>query len=316
MRNLFIGLLLLVVGPELIAQNYSSQDPAYITAVSNGERNLLAENYDSCLVYYAEAFQIRQTSVLSTLRAAACAHAAGRSELRDVYLDTAFTLNASNSQGIYKRYEEFDFLRGTEFENLIDARFLAAYPDYDAELAAELAEIRETDQRERRQMRAVSQEHGFQSAQMDSLWKLQSYSDSVNTARIIEIFEERGYPGASIVGDQANAAFLVIQHADLEIQEKYFDLITGAADDGEVPWRSVALLVDRVRMRQGKAQKYGSQVRRDSVTNAYYFAPIENPTKIDSIRATVGLGPLQDYADNWNFTWDPEQHLARRKQDD
>ena len=36
---------------------------------------------------------------------------------------------------------------------------------------------------------------------------------------------------------------------------------------------------------------------------------MENPYQIDSIRATVGLGPIQDYADNWNFTYDVEEHL-------
>ena len=138
------------------------------------------------------------------------------------------------------------------------------------------------------------------------------HSDSVNTSRIEQIIEEYGYPGKSIVGDQqSGTAFLVIQHADLAIQEKYLPIITEAADKGEVRWSSVALLVDRVRMRQGHKQIYGSQVSRDPETGEHYFAPIENPYKIDSIRAAVGLGPIQEYGQNWNIDWDPKKHSER-----
>ena len=71
------------------------------------------------------------------------------------------------------------------------------------------------------------------------------------------------------------------------------------------------MLVDRVYMRRGGKQVYGSQVNRDPETGEYFFSEIENPHKMASIRATVGLGPLQQYADNWNFTWDPDAHIKR-----
>ncbi len=180
----------------------------------------------------------------------------------------------------------------------------------DLALMEELKDIRRTDQVYRRQMGSV--ENG--SPQMDSLWKLQSRADSSNTLRIIEIIEERGYPGKSMVGaGQSSTAFLVIQHADLEVQEKYLDIITAAADAEEVPWSSVALLIDRIKMRNGDKQIYGSQLSLDQATGAYFFSPIENPHQIDSIRNTVGLGPLQDYADHWNLVWDADKHLERQK---
>ena len=60
-----------------------------------------------------------------------------------------------------------------------------------------------------------------------------------------------------------------------------------------------------------KKQIYGSQVNQDQETGEYFFAEIENPYEIDSTRATVGLGPLQEYADNWNFKWDADAHVKR-----
>ncbi len=149
---------------------------------------------------------------------------------------------------------------------------------------------------------------------MDSLWVLQSYSDSVNTIYITELIDKMGYPGKSIVGDQASTAFLVIQHADIEVQEKYLPILREAADADELSWSSLALLIDRIEMRNDRPQIYGSQVQRDEETGEHFFALIKDPHNIDSIRAKVGLGPIQAYADNWNFTFDPDKHLARHAQ--
>ena len=76
-------------------------------------------------------------------------------------------------------------------------------------------------------------------------------------------------------------------------------------------WSSLALLIDRIEVRNERPQIYGSQVGRDEETGEYYFGWIKNPHKVDSIRAEVGLGPLQEYADRWDFTFDPDKHLER-----
>jgi hypothetical protein len=296
------------------AQNtFSSTDPAYVDNVTAGEAALKEGEFDDCLAYYAKAFAVKQTSYLSTLRAAACAYSADNKKMLVKYLDHAFSLSPDGSMQGFKNYNEFDAYRDTDFAKEMKTRFQAAFPNFDQELADELAEIRRTDQENRRIIMEISKEHGWNSPKMDSMWAIQTPIDEANTARVAEIIDERGYPGKSMVGDQSGTAFLVIQHADLEVQERYLDVITAAADEGEVAWRSVALLVDRVRMRQGKTQLYGSQVSRDPETNESFFAEIENPHQIDSIRATVGLGPIQEYAERFGFKWDPEKHLARHK---
>ena len=285
----------------------------YKTLVENGAAALEAMKYDSCMIYFKQAFLIKQTSYLSTMRNCACAHSAGDIAYRDQQLDKTFDINWGGSKTVFDNYPEFDYLKGGEFEEIIKARYqeAAIATGVDLDLMAEFETIRYEDQRYRREMGPVEKQYGWKSPQMDSLWKLQNHADSVNTLRICELIDADGYPGKSVVGDgHASTAFLVIQHADLEIQEKYLPIITAAADKEEVPWRSVALLVDRVEMRNDRPQIYGSQVSRHPITNAYYFSEIQNPLKIDSIRATVGLGPIQAYADNWEFQWDPEQHIA------
>ena len=318
MKILVISICLIVLNIQSIrSQSFSSDDPRYKPLVEAGGAALEAMKYDSCMIYYKKAFKIKQTSYLSTLRNAACAYSASDTDYMEAQLKIAFDLSWGESKNIYDNYPEFKYLKDTPFEEIINKMYVeyAEASGVDLKLMKEFENIRFEDQRYRQEMRGVTEKYGNRSPQMDSLWQLQNAADSVNTVRICEVIDELGYPGKSIVGNgQSSTAFLVIQHADLEVQEKYLPIISKAADDGEVRWSSVALLVDRVNMRNGKPQIYGSQVNRDQDTDEYYFAKIAEPYKIDSIRGTVGLGPLQAYADNWEFKWDPSKHIKLHKQ--
>jgi len=317
MKNLTLLFLFTLLTIHLQAQQtFSSNNPDYITNVKAGEAALNAEKYDSCLVYYKEAFKIKQTSVLSTLRGAACAYSANNKTTLENYLNIAFDLNWDQSKSIFDQYPEFKYLDETPFEDMIKERWEACAKEagINLELMTELKEISRTDQLQRGEMRHVSDTYGWKSPQMDSLWALQSHADSLNQIRIEEIINEYGYPGKSLVGPSAaSTAFMVIQHSNQEMQEKYLPLLKEQADKGEVRWSSIALMIDRVLLGKGEKQIYGSQVHTDQKTGEQYFGEIENPHKIDSIRNTVGLGTIQGYGDNWNIKWDPDKHIARHK---
>ncbi|MDF1696919.1 MAG: hypothetical protein P1U56_13840 [Saprospiraceae bacterium] len=316
MKNYILFLLFISFSIHLSGQQFSSTDPDYIKFVKAGEAALNAEKYDSCLVYYKDAFQIKQTSILSTLRGAACAYSAGNKEILDQYLSIAFELNWDQTKMIFDRYEEFRYLDETAFETRIQTEWEkgAIESGINLTLMAELNEIAITDQLQRKEMRGVREKFGWQSPQMDSLWKLQNISDSLNLNRIEEIIAEYGYPGPSLVGPSAaSTAFMVIQHSNQEKQEQYLPMLKEQADKGALRWSSVALMIDRVLLGKGEKQIYGSQIFTDQETGEYYFGEIETPLAVDSIRATVGLGPLQEYADHWNFTWDADKHISRHK---
>lgn len=71
MLRLLTPLLLLAIASGVRAQKtFSSTDPAYKENVEAGEAALGEEKYQECLDFYATAFKIKQTSLLSTLRAA------------------------------------------------------------------------------------------------------------------------------------------------------------------------------------------------------------------------------------------------------
>lgn len=76
-----------------------------------------------------------------------------------------------------------------------------------------------------------------------------------------------------------------------------------AADKGEMEKGNLALLLDRIRIRKGQKQLYGSQVHVDSDGKPDGFEPIEDEPNVNKRRAEVGLPPLETYAQHWGFEY-------------
>ncbi|WP_407704770.1 DUF6624 domain-containing protein [Tenacibaculum tangerinum] len=161
----------------------------------------------------------------------------------------------------------------------------------------------------------MEEKYGRESAEMKEHWKLINETDSINLIKIKKILDERGWLGQKVIGNQGNSTlFLVIQHSDLETQLKYLPMMREAVKIGNASASSLALLEDRVALRQGKRQIYGSQIGRDQETGEYYVSPLIEPEKVNERRAEVGLGTIEDYIKNWNMTWDLEKHKQRTKE--
>jgi hypothetical protein len=171
-------------------------------------------------------------------------------------------------------------------------------------LATTLDSIYVEDQKHRRQIGELEKKFGWESQEMRSLLNIMRVADSLNLIKVTSILEKYGWLGADVVGDQGNATlFLVIQHSDQKTQEKYLPMMREAVKNGKAQGSSLALLEDRVALGQGKKQIYGSQIHRDQATGKYFVAPIEDEPNVNKRRAGVGLGPLEDYARNWNIDY-------------
>ena len=132
-----------------------------------------------------------------------------------------------------------------------------------------------------------------------------SQLDSENLARLKEIVARHGWPGVSMVGeDGSQAAFLVLQHADQATQEQYLPMVREAAARRELAPSLLATLEDRVRMRRGEKQIYGTQLK-GSADGRLELWPIEDEARVDARRAAVGLPPLADYLRLFGLQWSP-----------
>jgi hypothetical protein len=68
----------------------------------------------------------------------------------------------------------------------------------------------------RRKIDTVRKQFGWQSKQMDSLWRKINYQDSINLIRVRKILDIYGWLGADVLGQQGNTTlFSVIQHYDI-----------------------------------------------------------------------------------------------------
>jgi hypothetical protein len=134
----------------------------------------------------------------------------------------------------------------------------------------------------------------------------QSALDDKLLRQLEAIIAKHGWPTISLVGKEASGvAFLIIQHADLEYQKKYFPLLKEAADKNEARKSDVAMLEDRILMREGKKQIYGSQLRMNEQTQKLELYPIEDEENVDKRRARVGLMPMKEYMKHFNLEYVP-----------
>jgi len=172
-----------------------------------------------------------------------------------------------------------------------------------------------SDQTLRQLIDPAQKKFGRGSDEMRYLWGLMAHEDSLDLAEVTEIIRTRGWVGKSLVGPKANAAlWLVVQHAPLETQQEFLPLLQKSVAEGESQGSHLALLEDRILMRTGHPQKYGSQLRTDPETGEYELYLLEDPYGVDARRAAVGLGPIADYIAKWGLSWDPEE-MAKRLPD-
>lgn len=121
--------------------------------------------------------------------------------------------------------------------------------------------------------------------------------DKGNTERMKKIISQYGWPGKSLVGDEAaNGAWLLVQHADhdVEFQKDALRLLREAVAKGEAEKINEAYLVDRIRVKDGQPQVFGTQFYEDE-NGLFGPRPIEDSQGVEERRKQFGLQPFLDY---------------------
>ena len=186
------------------------------------------------------------------------------------------------------------FLAISVFAQTEDKIDSIALPD----VAKELIAMRIEDQRYRGNNDPVFETTPWTDSLEQWVWQRQSEIDAANVIRLEELIETHGWLGVDKVGqDAAVTVFLIIQHAELTIQEKYLPLMRESVIAGEFPPSDLAYLEDRIRMYKGEPQLYGTQLIINQETGETELYSIEDEANVDQRRAAVGLGPLAEYCE-------------------
>ena len=179
----------------------------------------------------------------------------------------------------------------------------------DKQLAAMLDSIYQDDKKYRTQINGVANEYGWESNELKELVKLMKEQYSVNTIKVKKILDEHGWLGVDIIGSQGNTTlFLVMQHSDFETQKEYLPMMREAVKKGNANGNDLAFLEDRVALRGGEKQIYGTQIAPDPETGVYIILPLIDPENVDKRRAEIGLGKFQDYISDFGLTWNVEEY--------
>ena len=132
--------------------------------------------------------------------------------------------------------------------------------------------------------------------------------DKDNTRWLKEVVEKKGWPTFTMVGkDGGNAAWLLVQHADLDraLQKKCLGLMKELLLKDEVSKKDYAYLTDRVLRAEGKKQVYGTQFH--TVDGKLVPQPIEDEAKVDERRKEMGLGTLDEYRKQIESMYGPKK---------
>jgi len=310
--------ILTLFGLLLFTSTFGQDKEKYSALVKEADNFYENKEYLKSGLKYSEAFiLLNNIGNLTDRYNAACSWAMANE------IDSAFVqLFLITQKGNYKNYGHIIIdtdltnlhsdRRWNAFVDLVKANKEKAEVNLDKTLVSYLDTIFQEDQGLRKQLSEVEKKYGRNSDEIKAHWKTIMEKDSLNLIKIQKILDERGWLGPDIVGDQGNMTlFLVIQHADLETQEKYLPMMREAVSKGNANASNLALLEDRVALRKGENQIYGSQIGMNQETGEFYVLPLIDPDNVDKRRSEVGLGKIQDYISNWGMTWNVEEYKKK-----
>jgi hypothetical protein len=121
-------------------------------------------------------------------------------------------------------------------------------------------------------------------------------TDSANTAWLKNYVQRWGWPTVTQIGKEAvDAAFLIVQHAvhDTAFMRAMLPAIQESHRRGDLDGGAVAMLTDRVEVKAGRPQIYGTQLSLKD--GRWVLDPIGDSAGVDARRRQMGLPPLAEY---------------------
>ena len=293
------------------AQMYQQKvfDDSYFEAIKSAQRLYDTKQYQASGMAYSKAFSdAGGKCMLQDRYNAACAWSmAGNADSAIAYLRLAVAGRYSNYNHLILDTDLYALHNDARWaaicRQVYENRFIGMSAA-NTRLVHLLDTILQNDQQVRTRFESTQEKYGTNSKEFRDLIAEMKRFDSINILRVSQILDTHGWPHRQEVGDEgSHAVFMVIQHADILIQEKYLSMVRDAVKAGDVRASSFALLEDRIAVRNGKKQLYGTQLGMKQ-DGTYYLDELEDPDNVDKRRASVGLGPLADYLQQWNLKWD------------
>lgn len=199
-----------------------------------------------------------------------------------------------------------------KFKTKTEAEFKKNLSNYN--LSVTLREMYQSDQGVRFRQTEVTKEKGGASTEAKELMAEMANIDKENIQKLVLIIEEHGWPTKKMVGEEGClGAFFVLQHAPLMYQEKYYTMVMESTERGDIPLNYAALFIDRVLVRKGKAQLYGTQLTLDKASGKWIPNPIEDIENVNTRRAKADMPPLKKIVEGMGMKYDEFLEINKKK---
>jgi hypothetical protein len=308
-KSIIVCIALLLAGCHTASKNFIP-DHLYMRQAERAKAYYEQQEYLKAATIFDSLFLITNGGgiVIDKYNAACCWALAGNKDKAFGYLNKIIIEDAYANADQMMHDTDLDLLHTDKRWQGLVRSVQQNKQKADARLNKPLANMLDsifiTDQTGRLMLDSIQNTFGWQSPQMDSLWKKIYLQDSANLIAVKSILDSRGWLGPEEVGQQgAMALFLVIQHADSATQVYYLPMMRDAVKHGKAAPQNLALLEDRVLTRKGEKQLYGSQVRTNPDNGLNEFFPIADEANVNKRRESVGLEPIEAYAKNFGIPY-------------
>ncbi len=164
-------------------------------------------------------------------------------------------------------------------------------------LKNQLTGMKEGDQKLRYRIDQIDTTKNIDSATyqttLHALWDIQQKIDDSDLEVLKSIVKIYGWPTYSLVGKEASYdAWLILQHCNGRdsFQKTCLPLIEVAVRNKQASEQNLAYLKDRILMRKGRKQIYGTQF--EIINHKASLWPVENEEELDVRREKTGLEPI------------------------
>ena len=180
-------------------------------------------------------------------------------------------------------------------------------------LIVELGELANADQKYRKLESSVVEKYGKDSKEHKENTRLWNLTDSINLVKIDSLLALYGYE--TIIDNGPETIFIIIQHADLQRQLTFIPLFKEAAKQKKLSLQKIALMEDRINVRTGKKQVYGTQICKNIKTGEQFVCALEDPDNINIRRAELDYPaefiPISAYCKFFGIKWNLEEYKKR-----
>ena len=284
----------------------------YQSLIRLAELKYKQAQYKDAAVLYEKAFEIEDGSPYLYYKAASSWAMNGDDDIAFDNLNSA----------IEKGFKKISLLKqDTTFRDMhADGRWKAllaklqtqvdAYEtSFNKKIRSELLAMQDEDQDRRKVWLEMEGKYGVNSSPADSMIVLTQATDDKNTKKLKEIIKTSGFPKKDSVGvEGVFAAFLIVQHTrDPALQNQCMPFLLEAAKAKDLKYIAVAIFQDKMLMKQGKKQMFGTQLSTNKQTGKKELYPIEDEANVNDRREEAGLPPLEDSLKKLGILYTPKE---------